>query len=183
MTKITNQCSSTIYVFTPEGGLDRKKGQAVDTAYKVITITKKGSNQIISNVNLNGGNCCVTDDGVKIAGKMYPWKIQDYTYVGTMSGHTRATEIKDYATLAGTLANIIPGLGVATRVAIVLTSFIPKAVLPPDAYYTYELYQKGFMTKNWYQYSIVRLYEDKAHTKPMGKAWKSSPTHIPLPNS
>lgn len=180
MTKITNQCSSAIYVFTSEGGLDRKKGQAVDTAYKVVTIMKKEGNQIISNLNLNGGSCSVTSDGVKIAGKMYPWKIHDYTYQGTMSGHTKTT--KDNIELAGNLAGLIPGLGVWSKGIIVLTCYFAKDKIP-DAYYTYELYQKGFMTKNWYQYSIVRLYEDKAHTKPMGKAWKSSPSHILLPNS
>ncbi|MDO3680656.1 hypothetical protein [Paenibacillus ehimensis] len=106
--------------------------------------------------------------------------LESYQYVGTMSGHTQAA--KDAAALAATLAGSIPGLGWTAKAITTLTGYgINQSI--PAAYYTYDLYQKGFMTENWYQYSVVRFYEDKEHTKPMGQAWTTNPVHIDLPNS
>ncbi|MEH7003734.1 MULTISPECIES: hypothetical protein [Priestia] len=103
-----------------------------------------------------------------------------YKYVGTLSGHTK--EAKNAADLAGKLSLVIPGLGWGAKVAIILSGYAINQKVPA-AYYTYDLYEKGAMTTNWYQYSTTRLYKDKAHKKPMGKAWTSSPQHIYLPNS
>ncbi|WP_433596432.1 hypothetical protein [Lysinibacillus xylanilyticus] len=55
--------------------------------------------------------------------------------------------------------------------------------LIPSAYYTYQLYEKGFMTKDWYQYTSTRFYEDSERTKSMGPWWTSEVQKINLPNS
>lgn len=103
-----------------------------------------------------------------------------YTYVGTLSGHTQ--EAKDAAALAASLATLIPGVGITAKAAAVLTSYVVTSRIP-SAYYTYDLYEKGFMTTNWYQYSTIRMYYDYAHKQPMGQSWTTSPQHIDLPNS
>lgn len=103
-----------------------------------------------------------------------------YQYVGTLSGSTGPA--KDAAALAVALGGFIPGLGITARAVIVLTGYgINNRI--PAAYYTYDLYQKGFMTTNWYQYSTIRMYYDYAHNQPMGQPWTTSPQHIDLPNS
>ncbi|MES5922208.1 hypothetical protein QCI44_30460 [Bacillus cereus group sp. RP37] len=103
-----------------------------------------------------------------------------YKYVGTLTGHTK--EAKNAAALGSTLATTIPGLGWGAKVAIILTGYKANERIP-SCYYSYDLYQKGFMTNNWYQYSTTRLYKDSKRTKQMGQAWTSQPQKIYLPNS
>lgn len=103
-----------------------------------------------------------------------------YQYVGTLKGHT--SEAKNAAALGAALAGTIPGLGWGAKVAIILTGYGANQKIPA-CYYSYDLYQKGFMTNNWYQYSTTRLYKDSARTKPMGQSWTSQPKKIYLPNS
>lgn len=103
-----------------------------------------------------------------------------YKYVGTMSGHTK--EAKDAAQLALTLAGIIPGVGWGAGSVLIVTGYVAGQRIP-SLYYTYDLYQKGFMTESWYQYSTTRMYKDSAHKKPTGKAWTSKAEKIYLPNS
>ncbi|AME07795.1 hypothetical protein NNG64_14140 [Bacillus siamensis] len=103
-----------------------------------------------------------------------------YKYVGTVSGHTK--ESKNAITLVGSLFGTIPGLGWGAKAAGVLFAYWTKERIP-DAYYKYDLYEKGAMTNSWYQYTTTQFFEDKAHKKPMGKPWTSSPTKIDLPNS
>ncbi|MEK4268962.1 MULTISPECIES: hypothetical protein [Bacillus] len=103
-----------------------------------------------------------------------------YKYVGTMSGHTKAA--KNALTVTMSLVGIVPGIGFGGKAASILFAYWAKERIP-DAYYTYDLYSKGAMTYNWYQYSTVQFFQDKAHKKKMGKPWTSSPAHIDLPNS
>ncbi len=103
-----------------------------------------------------------------------------YKYVGTISGSTK--DAKDAASLAVSLASTIPGLGWGAKIVCVLTGYAINENIP-KLYYKYDLYQKGFMTDHWYQYSTTRMYKDKAHKKPIGKAWTSKPQKIYLPNS
>lgn|GEM_PF-3372022 len=103
-----------------------------------------------------------------------------YKYVGTISGTTK--EAKNAALLAVSLASTIPGLGWGAKVVCVLTGYTINERIP-KLYYEYDLYQKGFMTNNWYQYTTTRMYKDKAHKKPTGKPWTSNPQKIDLPNS
>jgi len=105
---------------------------------------------------------------------------QGYHYMGTMSGNTKTA--KNAAILAAALAGTIPGIGWYGSVVAVLTGYGLNERIP-ELYYTYDLYDKGFMTNQWYQYTTTRFYEDKKHKKPTGKAWTSKPQHYPLPNS
>ncbi|MED0893026.1 hypothetical protein, partial [Aneurinibacillus migulanus] len=68
-----------------------------------------------------------------------------YRYVGTLSGSTKST--KNATALAVTLSGFIPGVGITARAVIVMTGYgINERI--PTAYYTYDLYEKGFMTTN-----------------------------------
>lgn len=108
-----------------------------------------------------------------------------YSYVGTLKGHTK--ESKNAAYLATQLALLIPGAGYSINTVKVLLVFggytFSSSERIPSKYYKYDLYQKGFMTNNWYQYSTVRLYNDSAYKKPAGNSWTSNPEKIYLPNS
>lgn len=108
-----------------------------------------------------------------------------YSYVGTLKGHTK--EAKNAAALATQLGLLIPGAGWginAVKVLLVLTGHnLNTNEKIPSKYYTYDLYQKGFMTSSWYQYSTVTLYEDKNYKTRSGNSWTSSPQKIDLPNS
>ena len=104
-----------------------------------------------------------------------------YKYVGTLTGHTK--ESKNALDLASKLTLAIPNVKFAVKVVIILTGTKASSKIP-SAYYTHDLYQKGFMTEKWYQYSTTKLYKDKANKKPMsGKSWTSKPKKIDLPNS
>lgn len=103
-----------------------------------------------------------------------------YKYVGSISGHTK--EAKSAAKLATQLIGVIPGLGWGTKAVLILTGYKAEDSIP-SLYYKYDLYQKGFMTNNWYQYTTTRFYKDSAHKKAIGKPWTSSPQKIDLPNS
>ncbi|MEK5312076.1 MULTISPECIES: hypothetical protein [Bacillus] len=106
-----------------------------------------------------------------------------YKYVGTSKGHTK--EVTSAASLYMKLALLIPGAGWginSVRVLLVYTDHnLDKYI--PQKYYKYDLYQKGFMTDKWYQYTTTRLYNDKKYKKPSGKAWTSNPKRVDLPNS
>lgn len=103
-----------------------------------------------------------------------------YHYMGTMSGNTKTA--KNAAVLAVALAGTIPGIGWSGAAVAVLTGYGLNERIP-ELYYTYDLYDKGFMTDQWYQYTTTRFYKDKKHKKPTGKAWTSKPQYYPLPNS
>lgn len=108
-----------------------------------------------------------------------------YSYVGTLKGHTK--ESKNAAYLATQLALLIPGAGYTVNTVKVLLVFggynFSTSERIPSKYYKYDLYQKGFMTSNWYQYSTVRLYNDSNYKKPAGNSWTSKAEKIYLPNS
>ncbi|MGG4037837.1 hypothetical protein [Heyndrickxia ginsengihumi] len=103
-----------------------------------------------------------------------------YEYVGSISGNTNSA--KGAAALAVSLASTIPGLGWSAKAVSIVTGYAINENIP-KLYYRYDLYQKGFMTDHWYQYTITHMYKDKAHKKPTGKAWTSKPEKIDLPNS
>lgn len=108
-----------------------------------------------------------------------------YDYVGTLSGNTK--EAKNAASLAVQLGGLIPGAGwgiAGLRILLVYTGHtLSTDERIPEKYYSYDLYQKGFMTTKWYQYTTTTLFEDKAHKKASGKPWTSNKQHIDLPNS
>lgn len=103
-----------------------------------------------------------------------------YKYVGTIKGNTE--KAKNAAALASALAGTIPGLGWGKACVIIMTGYNASELIP-SAYYIYQLYEKGFMTKDWYQYTSTRFYEDSERTKPMGPWWTSEVQKINLPNS
>ncbi|MFS0647591.1 hypothetical protein [Siminovitchia sp. 179-K 8D1 HS] len=103
-----------------------------------------------------------------------------YKYVGTLRGHTKTA--KNAASLAAQLSLTIPGMGWSAKVVTVLLGTAANTKIP-SRYYEYDLYQKGFMTNKWYQYSTVRFYKDKKYKKRIGKTWTSKPKKIDLPNS
>ncbi|MEC1431129.1 hypothetical protein P9C69_10440 [Bacillus subtilis] len=103
-----------------------------------------------------------------------------YHYVGTLSGHTKAA--KNALSVTMSLVGIVPGLGWGSKAATILFSYWAKEQIP-DAYYKYDLYEKGAMIDSWYQYATVQFFEDKAHKKKMGKPWTSTPAKVDLPNS
>lgn len=108
-----------------------------------------------------------------------------YSYVGTLKGHTK--EAKNAAALATQLGLLIPGTGWGINALKVLLVFTGHSLNTtekiPSKYYTYDLYQKGFMTTSWYQYSTTTLYEDSNYKTKSGNSWTSNPKKIDLPNS
>ncbi|AMA71776.1 MULTISPECIES: hypothetical protein [Aneurinibacillus] len=106
-----------------------------------------------------------------------------YSYVGTLKGHTDTA--KNAYSLAVQLSLLIPGTGWginAVKVLLLYTDYDLNEKIP-SKYYKYDLYQKGFMTNNWYQYSVTTLYEDKNYKIKSGESWTSNPQKIDLPNS
>lgn len=108
-----------------------------------------------------------------------------YDYVGTLKGHTK--EAKNAASLATQLGLLIPGAGWGINSLKILLVYTGHKLSTderiPSKYYTYDLYQKGFMTEKWYQYTTTTLFEDKDYKTASGKSWTSNKQKIDLPNS
>lgn len=103
-----------------------------------------------------------------------------YKYVGTISGHTKTA--KGSAMIAALAAGFLPGMGIPVKAVIGILN-IYAALEIPMAYYTYDLYEKNPLTNDWYQYAVVKFYEDEAHTKRVGPALTGQPFKVYLPNS
>ncbi|WJE55372.1 hypothetical protein QRE66_27415 (plasmid) [Bacillus cereus] len=103
-----------------------------------------------------------------------------YKYVGTINGHTKTA--KTSAMIAVAAAGLAPGLHVAPRALISILN-IYASIDIPMAYYSYDLYEKNPLTTNWYQYTVVKFYEDENHTKQVGTTLMGTPFKVYLPNS
>ncbi|WP_436864836.1 hypothetical protein [Bacillus fungorum] len=103
-----------------------------------------------------------------------------YKYMGTISGHTKTA--KGSAAIAQAAASLAPGIHIGVKVVTAILNIYANLELPM-AYYTYDLYEKNPLTNNWYQYTVVKFYEDEAHTKKVGTTITGEPFKIYLPNS
>ncbi|MFB6649250.1 MULTISPECIES: hypothetical protein [Bacillus cereus group] len=103
-----------------------------------------------------------------------------YKYMGTISGHTKT--VKGSAGIAQLALVLFPGLHVSVKFITAALNLYASLELPM-AYYTYDLYEKNPLTNDWYQYVVVKFYEDEAHTKKVGTTGTGSPFKIYLPNS
>lgn len=103
-----------------------------------------------------------------------------YKYMGTLSGHTKTA--KGSAAIAQLAVSLAPGIHVGVKAVTGILNLFANLELPM-AYYTYDLYEKNPLTNDWYQYTVVKFYEDEAHTKKVGTTLTGSPFKIYLPNS
>ncbi|MED3025073.1 MULTISPECIES: hypothetical protein [Bacillus cereus group] len=103
-----------------------------------------------------------------------------YKYMGTISGHTKT--VKGSAAIAQLALTLFPGVNIPVKLVVGALNIYVNLELPM-AYYSYDLYEKNPLTNDWYQYAVVKFYEDEAHTKKVGTTITGSPFKVYLPNS
>lgn len=100
-----------------------------------------------------------------------------FKYVGTLSGSTKP--VRDSVALTATAISLIVKV---PAVRIISAMGGTYAALQDNYYYEYDLYQANPYTTDWWQYDVLRMYEDKARKIRMGGEMTGSPFKVDLPN-